>query len=177
MIVHRVVALCGRLRRFSFLPAARARTSRQADGIVALTGGGARLDAAVALLESGAGKRLLITGVDLATTKAMCGAAHGGPAFDCCADLGFAAEDTHGNAEEAAAWARAHGYRSLIIVTASYHMPRSLARVPRRMPDMTLSPIRWSRSVDLDGWWHDARAAAAARRIRQISRQPGPDTR
>ena len=40
-----------------------------ADGIVALTGGDARLDAAVALFEHGVGKRLLITGVHSTTTK------------------------------------------------------------------------------------------------------------
>src|ERR1700712_5048519 len=41
-----------------------------ADGIVVLTGGDARLDAAVALLEGGAGKRLLISGVNRTSTKA-----------------------------------------------------------------------------------------------------------
>ena len=41
----------------------------EADGIVVLTGGGTRLDAAVALFEKGVGKRLLISGVGLATTK------------------------------------------------------------------------------------------------------------
>ena len=41
----------------------------KADGIVTLTGGDARLDAAVALLEHGAGKRLLISGVNKAITK------------------------------------------------------------------------------------------------------------
>src|ERR1700752_1280883 len=41
----------------------------KADGIVALTGGDARLEAAVALLEEGAAKRLLISGVNSKTTK------------------------------------------------------------------------------------------------------------
>ena len=52
--------------------------------------------------------------------------------FDCCADLGFMAADTHGNAQETADWARAHRYKSLIVVTANYHMPRSLTRILRR---------------------------------------------
>src|SRR5690348_14687160 len=59
------------------------------DAIVALTGGGARLDAAVALLEGGAGKRLLISGVNSSTTKAQLKLLnHGGRRFDCCVDLG-----------------------------------------------------------------------------------------
>ena len=65
----------GGLRAVRFV-ACRAcpRGRSTADGIVALTGGGERLDAAVALFESGVGKRLLISGVDPATTKAMVGA-------------------------------------------------------------------------------------------------------
>src|ERR1700744_37369 len=81
-----------------------------ADGIVALTGGGMRLDTAVALLEHGAAKRLLISGVDMQTDKENLGhMSQGGPRFSCCADIGYAAEDTHGNAAEAADWTREHG--------------------------------------------------------------------
>src|SRR3569833_2344100 len=66
-----------------------------ADAIVALTGGDARLDAAVALLEQGAGQRLLISGVDPDTDKdTLARMSAGGPRFKCCADLGYAAEDT-----------------------------------------------------------------------------------
>jgi len=39
----------------------------KADGIVALTGGGERLDTAVSLLEHGVGKRLLVSGVSQPT--------------------------------------------------------------------------------------------------------------
>jgi uncharacterized SAM-binding protein YcdF (DUF218 family) len=116
--------------------------SVKADAIVALTGEGDRLTPAVALLEEGDGQRLLITGVNKATTKRELKAIlHGGSAFDCCADLGFAAADTRGNAEEAAQWAADHGYKSLIVVTAAYHMPRSLLEFGERMPDVTLVPF------------------------------------
>lgn len=125
-----------------------------ADGIVALTGDDARIDAAVALLEHGAAKRLLVTGVYGNTTKAdIKQIAHGGKKFDCCADLGYAAEDTHGNALEAAQWARHHGYQSLIVVTARYHMPRSLNEFHAAMPRMRLVAY----PVDPTGheflWW------------------------
>ena len=133
-----------------------------ADGIVALTGGGARLDAAVALFERGVGKRLLITGVHSTTTKRdLKILAHGGPRFDCCADLGFAAENTHGNAAEASVWAHAHHYHQLIVVTASYHMPRSMAEFSAEMPDMKLQayPVEPD-GIDLRDWWRDPRAVA-----------------
>jgi len=98
-----------------------------AQGIVALTGGDERLAAAVNLLETHQGLRLLVSGVHQTTTKAeLKRLSHGGARFDCCADMGYAAENTRGNAEEAAAWARTHRFKSLIVVTARYHMPRSL---------------------------------------------------
>jgi uncharacterized SAM-binding protein YcdF (DUF218 family) len=130
------------------------------DAIVALTGGGARLNAAVALFEKGVGKRLLISGVNTNTTRAeLKKLVHGGPRFDCCADLGFAAADTHGNAAEAAAWAAEHHFHRLVIVTASYHMPRSLAEFAAEMPGVTLEP--WPvepDGINLHAWWRDPHA-------------------
>ncbi len=121
-----------------------------ADGIVVLTGGDTRLDRAAALFESGVGKRLLISGVDQATTKeTLKHLVHGGPRFDCCADLGYAAEDTRGNAQETADWAQRHHFHSLILVTARYHMPRSLQEFSAAMPDVHFCPIRWSRSASI----------------------------
>lgn len=110
-----------------------------ADGIVALTGEDARLGPAVALLEKGVASRLLISGVFPETTRDdLKELTHGGARFDCCADLGFTARDTRGNAQEAAAWARTHKFRSLIVVTASYHMPRSLLEFSAAMPNVRL---------------------------------------
>jgi uncharacterized SAM-binding protein YcdF (DUF218 family) len=131
-----------------------------ADGIVALTGGGARVDAADRLLENGAARRLLISGVNPGTTKAQLRTlAHGGRRFDCCVDLGFEAADTHGNAAEAAAWADAHHYRSLIVVTANYHMRRSLTEFAADMPGMRLEayPVA-PEGIDLSAWWRDPHA-------------------
>jgi len=136
----------------------RPQAVAHADAIVALTGGDARLDTAVDLLEHGAGKRLLITGVHPAITKPeIKQLAHGGRKFDCCADLDFAAEDTRGNAAEAAAWVKAHRYKSLILVTANYHMPRSLAEFTTDMPGVRIEPYAVEpEGVDFAGWWRDA---------------------
>ena len=129
-------------------------------GIVALTGGAERLDAAVALFEKGVGQRLLISGVNPETSKAdLKTLAHGGRRFDCCADLGYAAEDTHGNAREAGAWARFHHYKRLLIVTARYHIPRSLSEFHAAVPEMTLVPYPVDpESIDMEGWWHNGTA-------------------
>jgi uncharacterized SAM-binding protein YcdF (DUF218 family) len=125
----------------------------KADGIVALTGGGERLDTAVALLEQGVGKRLLISGANkTATREDIKTLSAGGPRFDCCADIGYDAEDTAGNAEEAAGWAAEHRFRSLIVVTAAYHMPRSLRVFASMMPHVKLIPYPVE-NESFSGWW------------------------
>lgn len=140
--VAAVLYLLGFLVFVATLPKPQATDDAQADAIVALTGEGDRLGPAVSLLEMGNGGRLLITGVNRVTSKTQLKSLlKGGPSFDCCADLGFAAADTRGNAEEAASWAHNHHYRSLIVVTASYHMPRSLLEFSAEMPDVALIPF------------------------------------
>ena len=130
-----------------------------ADGIVVLTGGDTRIDRAAALLEQGAGKRLLISGVDQATSKeTLKHLVHGGPRFDCCADLDYAAEDTRGNAQETADWARAHDFHRLILVTARYHMPRSLQEFSAAMPKVRILPYPVEQErMDLAQWWRHPR--------------------
>ena len=138
----------------SSLPDTPASAPR-ADGIVALTGGGERLDTAVSLLEHGVGKRLLVSGVSQETTKETVGKmSEGGPRFRCCADIGYAAEDTHGNAEEAAQWTRENHFHSLVIVTGRYHMPRTMKEFSAVLPDVSLIayPVDQAR-IDLAGWW------------------------
>ena len=133
----------------------------RADGIVALTGGDDRLNTAVSMLEHGVAQRLLVSGASLSITKETVGnISGGGPRFVCCADIGYAAEDTHGNAEEATTWAREHKFSSLVIVTGRHHMPRTLREFSTAMPDITLIayPVEQSRAV-LSGWWRHPRTA------------------
>lgn len=108
----------------------------RADGIVVLTGGRDRVQGAVDLLEAGRGKRLLISGVHPHTRAEDIQRATVADRalFDCCVDLGHQAETTIGNALEAAEWARAHRFASLIVVTSAYHMPRSMLELDKALP-------------------------------------------
>jgi uncharacterized SAM-binding protein YcdF (DUF218 family) len=131
---------------------------RKADGIVALTGGKARIGEAVRLLAKGNAKRMLITGVNPATTKEQLVplVPEGGELFGCCIDLGREAEDTTGNAMETREWADMHGYKSLIVVTSSYHMPRTLLELRHVMPHLMLIPHSVEPdSFRSDRWWSD----------------------
>jgi uncharacterized SAM-binding protein YcdF (DUF218 family) len=113
-----------------------------ADGIVVLTGGEQRILEGARLLRLGRARRLLISGVNARTSRddiqRLTGLSETG--FACCVDLGYRALDTVGNAEEARAWAAERRYGSLIVVTSSYHMPRSLAELSLALPAVTLVP-------------------------------------
>lgn len=124
-----------------------------ADAIIVLTGGQARIDAAVALLKSGKGERLLISGVHPSADRDDLAEATGGDQtlFACCVDIGYDALDTVGNAEESAQWITSHGYRSAILVTNNYHMPRSLLEMGRLVGDTRLDPYPVVNS-DLSDW-------------------------
>ena len=127
-----------------------------ADGIVALTGGEGRLNEAMKLLEDGKGARLLITGVHPEVKRSAVKAAVGGSSakFDCCVDIGRQAENTIGNASETAEWVRAHNYRSIILVTSTYHMPRATLELRRAMPGVSITPFPVVQgTLHLDGWW------------------------
>lgn len=126
-----------------------------ADGIVVLTGGQSRIDAALDLLKAGKGKRLLISGVNPAARVDDLRLATGGERalFNCCVDIDRIALNTVGNAEESAKWASANTYGSIIVVTNNYHMPRSLLEMRRILPDTKLQPFPVVNSPLTDGSW------------------------
>ena len=114
----------------------------KADAIIVLTGGQSRLDAAMDLLASGKGERLLISGVHPSASRRQLQAAIGGDKrlFSCCVDIDRAALDTIGNAEESAKWVESHAYGTVILVTNNYHMPRSLLEMGRLLHGAKLEP-------------------------------------
>jgi uncharacterized SAM-binding protein YcdF (DUF218 family) len=135
---------------------------RAADGIVALTGGASRISDAVELLASGRGRRLLITGVGPTTNTAelMRLAPDHQRWFGCCIDLDYSAANTVGNAVETKRWARQRGFRSLVVVTSGYHMPRAMLEISHCLPDVTLIPfpVVTGQLRAEPWWWHPGTA-------------------
>jgi uncharacterized SAM-binding protein YcdF (DUF218 family) len=116
---------------------------RNADGIVVLTGGASRIEDAVELLASGRGQRLLITGVHRHTSEREIARLKPGygRVFTCCVDLDRSALNTIGNATETRRWVHERGFRSIIVVTSNYHMPRAMAELTHQLPDIVLIPF------------------------------------
>ncbi len=114
-----------------------------ADGIVVLTGGSSRVSDAMELLAHGYGKRLLISGVhptnDASDISRSVPDSQG--LMSCCVDLDRSAVNTRSNAAETRRWARERGFKSLIVVTSNYHMPRAIVELSHAMPDITLIPF------------------------------------
>ena len=112
-------------------------TTTATDAIVVLTGGRLRLEAGLDLLDAGKAQKLFISGVNPRVDRGelLRVAAHR-PAPDANRIvLGYAADNTLGNAHETADWIQQEGYSSLRLVTSWYHMPRSLLEFERAMPE------------------------------------------
>ncbi len=136
--------------------------NQRADAIVVLTGGELRLAAGAQLLREGRGARLLISGVNRQTSTDDLKRVSGLPdrLFACCVDIDYAAHTTSDNADETKAWAEARHLRRLIVVTSSYHMPRSLTELRRTLPSVVLiaHPVI-SNKLQTGRWWTDAYTA------------------
>lgn len=128
-----------------------------ADGIVVLTGkGGGRLSAGAELLRNGHGERLLISGVNPAISeeKMQSLLELEDDIYACCVDLDYEAENTYDNAQETANWARALGYENILLVTSSYHMPRSKIEISTAMQGIVIIPypVKAEPAED-EPWW------------------------
>ena len=126
------------------------------DGIVVLTGGSDRLVAGLDLLAAGMAKNLFVSGVGRETNRdeLLRLSKRALELYECCVEIGKEALDTSGNALESMRWAQEQGHGSLRVVTASYHMPRSLIELGNAMPEVDLiaNPV-FPERVKLDRWW------------------------
>lgn len=126
----------------TLLPEAVAQPRARSDAIVVLTGGSGRLQQGLRLLAEGRARKLFVSGVYKGVEVAeLLRISQSSPKdLECCVFIGYEADDTRGNAKESAAWMRDQGFRSLRLVTATYHMPRSLREFRRAMPTVEILP-------------------------------------
>ena len=116
----------------------------KADGIVVWTGkGGGRLEAGARLLLKKKGERLLISGVnsEISLDEIKEIVAIPEKFSDCCLDLDYEAKNTIGNAYETTAWAKALGFKHVILVTSAYHMPRAEIEMGAATSQIKVTPF------------------------------------
>lgn len=131
-------------------------TETRTDAIVVLTGGSERLEAGASLYQSAMAKKLFISGVnERVQVKDILPIETIRPEeADCCIELGYTASDTIGNARETAGWMTKEGFQSLRLVTANYHMPRSLLEFHHAIPDIKIIPHPvFPKNFYREGWW------------------------
>lgn len=107
------------------------------DAIIVLTGGTNRVTRAFDLISEGKAEHLLISGaykgVRLKELIKLWG--YKKPLPDCCIVLGYEAESTLGNALEARKWVLKNHIATVRLITATYHMPRSMLEFRHALPD------------------------------------------
>ena len=157
-------AFVGGLQWFiDLIPRAVADPDSATDAIAVLTGGSRRVENGLRLLSAGKAKELFVTGVHPGVEIADLLRASGQvpERIACCIVLGHEAESTLGNALETAAFMRANDFHSLRLVTASYHMPRSLLEYTRAMPGIVIVPNPVFPGMVRDQHWWMRPASAA----------------
>jgi uncharacterized SAM-binding protein YcdF (DUF218 family) len=156
VVLVAAVAWAGGLMWFaSAIPTHVDDQTTHTDAIVVLTGGSERIETGLSLLAEGLADRMFVSGVGeqvragdlLARTRSL------PPDLAEKISVGKAASDTPGNALETAEWAHAAGVRSIRLVTAAYHMRRSLLEFQAAMGDVAIVPNAvFPKSVKTD-WW------------------------
>lgn len=144
------------------MPPAAENGSAPTDAIVVLTGGSLRLKSGFQLLGEGKGRQLFVSGVnrEVKLNRLLQLAGNAPEWAACCVVLGYRADDTFGNAVETARWMRRQHYHSLRLVTAWYHMRRSVLEFARAMPEVTIIPHPvYPDRARLAHWWEWRRTA------------------
>jgi uncharacterized SAM-binding protein YcdF (DUF218 family) len=142
----------------SRVPTEEIALNRNADGIVALTGGASRISDAIELLAAGRGRRLLISGANRSTTPEEISRLN--PEYArvvrCCVDFDRA-RNTVGNALETRRWATEKGFRSLMVVTSNYHMPRAMTEISHQLQNVALVPFPVvTDKLKGEPWWSNS---------------------
>lgn len=146
------------------------KVSIEERGIVVPTGSGGRIEAGVQLMLTGQAERLLISGIGKNVNKTdiikivikddQSKAGELSTLLKCCVDLGPDANNTKDNAVEALAWAKKYNFKTIILVTSDFHLPRATKIFKEGLPDYDVIPYSVSTPwLALDeknrsSWWH-----------------------
>ncbi|MCH8237833.1 MAG: YdcF family protein [Proteobacteria bacterium] len=147
--------IIGLFRFADAVPAGVVDATTRTDAIVVLTGGSRRLGEGLELLSRGLAEKLFVSGVYQGVeVRELLKVMKRRPGdLENLIGIGNATNTT-GNAIETTVWMKKNEYLSLRLVTAAYHMPRSLLEFGHAMPGVTLIPHPvFPENVKRDRWW------------------------
>ena len=146
----------GLVRYADEVPATIKDANTKTDAIVVLTGGSGRVNEGLALLDRDLAGKLFISGVyrGLDVRKLLQLARRNTVGLEARIGIGNAINTT-GNATETGEWARRQKIKSIRLVTAAYHMPRSLLEFNRILTaDIRIVPHPvFPSQFRATGWW------------------------
>ncbi|MGD9637438.1 MAG: YdcF family protein [Alphaproteobacteria bacterium] len=126
------------------------------DAIITFTGGSDRIKTAVNLLEQGYAGKLFISGVNknVSLDEVLKQIDKPDTKIYNKIEVGYEATNTKENAKETASWVLSHNFNKIILVTSSYHMPRSYLELKEVMPQITIYeyPV-FSENMNRNKWW------------------------
>lgn len=150
----------------STIPTSVEDTATRTDAIVVLTGGSERIETGLALLDQGLAEQLFVSGAGALVKPGDLMPRTGSlrPEARDNITVGTAAGNTPENALETAVWARTAGIHSIRLVTAAYHMRRSLLEFRAAMPNVGIVPHAvFPPNVKSDWWRWPGTASLIAR--------------
>jgi uncharacterized SAM-binding protein YcdF (DUF218 family) len=129
----------------------------ETEAIIVLTGGDKRIEEGFNILQQKKSKKLFITGIDtkvrrLSEVSRLYSSMKKEDKEK--VELGQEAITTSGNAIETKQWAEKSNIKTLTLVTANYHMPRSLMEFRKAFPNMKIVeyPVFPPR-FQIKNWW------------------------
>ena len=145
------------------IPSAPNTAIAQTDAIIVLTGGNGRVERGLIALADGDAPVLFVSGVGEHVTRRQLLVAHASPKTrariteeDSEIVLDYVASTTRSNADQAAEFVRERNLQSIRLITAAYHMPRSLLEFHLQMPDVEIIPDPvFPETFHRHNWWQD----------------------
>jgi uncharacterized SAM-binding protein YcdF (DUF218 family) len=154
---------CGFFMFIYVIPDKMIEIIQPTDAVVVLTGGSARLKRGLKILTKKQVKKLFVSGVYRGNdVKRLLEVQQQNPSeILCCINLGYEATSTAENAIETSGWIKENNYSSIQLVTANYHMPRSLMLFRAVMPNVKIIPHAvFPSQFKRNRWWTSPRTIA-----------------
>lgn len=145
----------GLIRFISGIPELVEDNTSKTGAIVVLTGGSGRVKEGLALLDKDLAAKLFVSGVyrGLDVRKLLQLARRDPSNLESRIGIGNAV-NTNENAAETAAWSSRYSISSMRLVTAAYHMPRSMLEFRQAMPSIRIVPHPvFPDHVKRNEWW------------------------